>query len=254
MTDNIKTFTVVMGSGGTPAQASPPFAWLNFRLCDRGIVREAPSGRGGLIGIYMPPSSPLPPDGGIDLREVISLVHQGAMEGILLDLPADESGMAAAGRICPRLDALGIRYFIPEQLSAFAKKGIYIIPSAVSGGSLRDMLGHFCEKHGSSRLALEIVRTRHDFTMPSPDPSGRFLSRQEFTCLLERCGGESFFSDDLCCRYFTYMDEGRKPHFVMFDNEDTARLKLEEARSLGIGCAFALWSDWAPDIKAPPPK
>ncbi|MBQ1271593.1 MAG: hypothetical protein IIY11_08045, partial [Clostridia bacterium] len=66
--------------------------------------------------------------------------------------------------------------------------------------------------------------------------------------------GESFFSDDLCCRYFTYMDEGRKPHFVMFDNEDTARLKLEEAHSLGIGCAFALWSDWAPDIKAPPAK
>ena len=254
MTGNIKTFTVVTGSGSPPAQASPPFAWLSFRLCERGMVREAQAGRGGLIGIYMPPSSPLPPGGGIDLREVISLVHRGSVEGILLDLPADESGMAAAGRICPRLDALGIRYFIPEPLSAFARKGIYIIHSAVSGGSLRDMLGHFCEKHGASRLALEIVRTRHDFTMPSRDPSGRFLSQQEFSLLLGRCGGMICRSDELCCRYFTYMDEDRDPHFVMFDDGDTARLKLEEAQRCGIAFAFALWDDWGADIKAPPTK
>lgn len=48
-----------------------------------------------------------------------------------------------------------------------------------------------------------------------------------------------FFSHELCARYFTYMSLGERAHFVLFDDRDTLRKKLEVAQELGITSAVA---------------
>jgi hypothetical protein len=43
-----------------------------------------------------------------------------------------------------------------------------------------------------------------------------------------------FFSNELCARYFTYMNRETGAHFVLFDDADTLRRKVEVAHRAGI--------------------
>ena len=56
---------------------------------------------------------------------------------------------------------------------------------------------------------------------------------------LEQLHPSVFFSHELCARYFTYMSRESGAHFVLFDDRDTLRKKLEVAQELGITSAVA---------------
>ena len=55
-----------------------------------------------------------------------------------------------------------------------------------------------------------------------------------------------FFSGELCARYFTYMGRDNGAHFVLFDDGDTLRRKVEVARRLGIHTFLAPWAEIGP--------
>ena len=64
--------------------------------------------------------------------------------------------------------------------------------------------------------------------------------------LMARLSPAVFFSGELCARYFTYMSRDNGAHFVLFDDGDTLRHKVEVARELGIRTFLAPWAEVAP--------
>lgn len=84
-----------------------------------------------------------------------------------------------------------------------------------------------------------MQRVAEDFFLPSPTGSGVPLSRRELEEKLEQLHPSVFFSHELCARYFTYMSRESGAHFVLFDDRDTLRKKLEVAQELGITSAVA---------------
>ena len=112
-------------------------------------------------------------------------------------------------------------------------------PSALAGGSLSRRLEEAAERFGRERVTLAVQRVAEDFFLPSPTGSGVPLSRRELEEKLEQLHPSVFFSHELCARYFTYMSRESGAHFVLFDDRDTLRKKLEVAQELGITSAVA---------------
>ena len=250
MTGKLKTFTVAHGADLMPAAALGfPCAWLAYTI-ENGELRMTARtpGRGGLMGLYT--TSPLPKND--DLRRLAqaigNAVRQRQYGGVLLDLPDSDEALTFAARLCPLLTGMGIPLFLPIELGEASRDARLILPSAISGGSFDEMLARFTGFYPPSRLCLDLIRTRHDFSMPSPDADGHLLGSCAFEELL-RNAGQSYYARELCCRYFTYRAEDGKPHFVMFDDVETARRKVELARDAGLFAVFALYAEGGREIQ-----
>ena len=124
-----------------------------------------------------------------------------------------------------------------------------LVSSALSGGSLRQRLEEALERFGGGRMALALERVAEDFFLPSPTGSGQPLSQEELSARMEQLRPSVFFSGELCARYFTYMSRESGAHFVLFDDGDTLRRKLEVARSLGIHTFLLPWQEAAPHLE-----
>lgn len=247
----MKTFTVALGRD-LPQAAVLGFPCASLALClsDGHLIPSAQSlPYGGLLGIYTNGHAALPQDLRPLCREVYTYLCRFGQSGILLDLPEDENGLTLASALCPLLSNMGLPCYLPVALSAADSKAGLILPSAISGGSFSGMLDHFLSRFPADRLALEIVRTRHDFPMPSPDSEGTLLSAARFD-ELRTAAGETYFSPDLCARYFTYIHPDSKPHLVLFDDVDSARRKMAAAREAGLSAAFALYCEWGRELRS----
>lgn len=246
----MKTFTVAMGHDLRPAAAlGYPCAALTLLLREGRLHQTGPvPACGGLPGLYTAGDTTLPPDPAALCHQLATMVCRSQSRGLLLDLPEDDAGFALASALAPYLHRMGIDVYLPISLASAASQARYILPSAVSGGSLDGMLDHFLTQYPPERLCLELVRTRHNFPIPSADPGGTLLSAAQFEALHAHAG-RHFFSPELCANYFTHMENGKTPHFVLFDDAETARRKLEKARSRGLYAAFALYSEWGGEIR-----
>ena len=244
MQNTTKTFTVAMGADLPQAAALGfPCADLIYtvqsgRLCRYG----APSAAGTLLGFYPTPGEPAPDPHAL-ARMLLGQARSCRAGGILLDLPEDDSGMALAARLSPMLTGRGLPVFLPVTLAEADPNARLILPSAISGGSFTGMLDHFTARFPPHRLCLELMRRRHDFPIPSPDPSGTRLPRDAFDALLQRAGGHHT-SPDLCANYFTYADPDGKPRLTLFDDAATARRMRMHAQQAGITAVFALYAEW----------
>lgn len=135
--------------------------------------------------------------------------------------------------------------YLPEHCMDAAPKSVGLICTALSGGTFEQRLRDAIKQRGSvSRLALDVQRLCMDFTLPSKTGEGIPLSQQEFDTLCQREQPSTFFSSELCTRYFTYT-QNHTAHFVLFDDAETLRQKLRFGASLGFPAAFFMW----PEIK-----
>ena len=153
----------------------------------------------------------------------------------------------------PMLVRQGRSFYVSEPYGRCTATGRVLIPTALSGGSLRQRLGEAVERYGAGRVALAVERTAADFFLPSPDGQGRPLTREELKARLEERSPSVFFSDELCARYFTYMNRQSGAHFVLFDDAGSIRKKLRLAEALGIDRALLCYpevSDLMRDILA----
>lgn len=135
---------------------------------------------------------------------------------------------------------------VTERYAPHAPQAQVMISSALSGGSLQRRLEEALERFGESRVILALEKRSEDFFLPSPTGSGQPLTEQELKTLMSRLSPSVFFSRDLCARYFTYMSRENGAHFVLFDDADTLRRKVEVAHKAGIHTFLAPW----PDISA----
>ena len=149
------------------------------------------------------------------------------------------------GQLNEQFARRGWTLYVAEGYGSCAPQGRVMIPSALSGGSLQRRLEEALERFGESRVALALEKRREDFFLPSPTGSGQPLTQQELEELKRRLSPSVFFSGDLCARYFTYMSRDNGAHFVLFDDGDTLRRKVEVGRKLGIHTFLAPWAEVA---------
>ena len=137
----------------------------------------------------------------------------------------------------------GFTIFVPRMFAGNTSGAKTVISSSISGGSFSQMLRDAVSAYGCENICLDVSLTRKDFTMPSYMPEGRDISDRELCEITEKHSPSVFFSKDLCSKYFTYSENGEH-HFVLFDDADTARAKLDIAEQMGIPYAFLLYSDF----------
>ena len=150
---------------------------------------------------------------------------------------------AVVEQLGPMLVRQGRSFYVSEPYGRCTATGRVLIPTALSGGSLRQRLGEAVERYGAGRVALAVERTAADFFLPSPDGQGRPLTREELKARLEERSPSVFFSDELCARYFTYMNRQSGAHFVLFDDAGSIRKKLHLAEALGIDRALLCYPE-----------
>ncbi len=148
--------------------------------------------------------------------------------------PQLEEAAGRLGEVCPQR---GLSCYVSEPYGAAAPQARVLIPTALSGGSLRSRLEEAQGRFGPGRVALWVERVREDFLLPSPTGSGTPLTAPQLEELREKQGGSVFFDHQLCAHYFTYM-AGEQGHFVLFDDARSLSKKLQIGRELGISTAF----------------
>ena len=177
-------------------------------------------------------------------QEVVRECLARGFSGAVLDF---EGRLPPLEQIAAQLDDAFTRrgwdLFVPEAYGQNAPHARVMIPSALSGGSLSLRLEEAGERFGRDRVALALEKAAEDFFLPSPTGSGVPLSREELEQRLSRIRPAVFFSNELCARYFTYMSRESGAHFVLFDDGDTLRRKMEVARKAGVSVFLAAWAD-----------
>ena len=244
------TFIITLPPRQLPAlrgwQATP--AHLAYRLGPGPHLFRADNTapKGGLMVVDDRDFDGLGPIGPL-CQEVLRECQARSFSGAILDF---DSRLPPLEQISVHLDEQfarrGWALYVTERYAPCAPHARVMIPSALSGGSLRRRLEEALERFGESRVVLALEKRREDFYLPSPTGSGQPLSEQELEELMKRLSPAVFFSGDLCARYFTYMSRDNGAHFVLFDDGDTLRRKVEVARQLGVHTFLAPWAEAAP--------
>lgn len=163
--------------------------------------------------------------------------------GVLLDFearPAADRKVFAA-MLAQQLRKTRRTLYVPE--SCAVSGAVPLICTALSGGSFPQRLQEAARQFGGAEhLGLDVQRLRMDFTLPAKSGEGRPLSAEEFRTLVEKESPAVFFSQELCARYFTYMQD-QETHFVLFDDESTLRQKLKTGEAMGFSTAFFMWPE-----------
>lgn len=244
------TFIITLPPRQLPAlrgwQVTP--AHLAYRLGPGPHLFRAESTvpKGGLMVVDDRDFDGLGPTGPL-CQEILRECQARGFSGAVLDF---ENRLPPLEQIAASLDEQFARrgwgLYVTERYAPHAPHARVMIPSALSGGSLQRRLEEALERCGESRTVLALEKVAEDFSLPSPTGSGRPLTEQELEELRERLSPSVFFSGDLCARYFTYMSRENGAHFVMFDDGDTLRRKIEVGRKLGVGTFLIPWADAAP--------
>ncbi len=224
-----------------------PCLCLYYRIADRGMLQRAQvplAGRGGLMGIYEAEGlAAIQPDR--LARDIQGECERRGFFGVVLDFSPPEEGLSRLQSLCAALSRLQVRLFLPEHLAPYGgEQSLVILPAAVSGGTFEQMLDALTARYEPRRLCLDLVRVCSDFPMPAYDPNGKALTPLEFRQLQETYDPQSFFSPQMCTKYFTYRKQNGSAHFVLFDDRYTAAQKLELINRREIAHVFLLYSEW----------
>lgn len=165
--------------------------------------------------------------------------------GVLLDFeePPRQDRLAFVQKLSQVLSSGRRGLFLPPAYAKAAPGAASLVCTAVSGGNFTEYLREAVRSRGGAgRLALDVQRLRMDFTLPARSGEGTPLTADAFRELIRREAPSTFFSKDLCARYFTYTQDD-KAHFVLFDDAETLNQKLRTGASLGFAAAFLMWPE-----------
>lgn len=208
------------------------------------LLRQNFQSRGGLLAVS-DQKIPVISDPGALCAAVLRECSRRSYSGVVLDFeqPPTPDRRAFIRRLEGTKGALTL--YLPRAYGADAPTATVLISSAISGGDFRTYLKE--SSRGKRPFALDIERLRMDFPLPCPSGTGHPMSAGE---LKRRMPSTTFFSRELCTRYFTYNEMGQT-HFVLYDNAETIAQKTRIAGELGFTAAFLLWpeiADIAPQL------
>ena len=179
-------------------------------------------------------------------REILQECNLRSYGGVLADFEeaASQDRLTFLEKLCGMLGRSSRRLFLPEQFALQIPGATAIICTAVSGGSFQQCLEEAVRRFGRNQVALDIQRLAMDFRLPAPSGSGTPLEQDVLQTLLRQQSPATFYSSDLCARYFTYTREGTT-HFVLYDDAETIRQKIRTGHEMGLCAAFLMY----PEVK-----
>ena len=251
--EKTKVFLAVTALDGPKAQGTGlPWVCLCYRIGETGSLQRAQlqlPARGGLMGLYEAPGLGLCQPEKL-ARDIQTECTRRGFGGVVVDFSPSVEQLSRLESLCTALQRLQVRVYLPRELAHLGgREAMVVVPAAVSGGLFSELVEALCQQYGPQRLCLDLVRCCRDFPMPTYEPDGRSMTVRELTELQQKTGAQSFFSRELCCKYFTYRQEDGSMHFVLFDDVDTAHAKLEWIRRAGVSQVFLLYSEWGKEAR-----
>ena len=177
-------------------------------------------------------------------REIQRECINRGFEGVAADFGSQPTPdrLSFLQELAPQLQRSDKRLFVSAAYGKEVPEAAVLINTALSGGTLQAMLQDACHIFHRQRIALDIERLCMDFPLPCPSGIGTALEKSAFHTLLQKHSPHTFFSHELCAKYFTYQAEGQS-HFVLFDDADTLRCKIKLGQQLDLSWAFLLCSE-----------
>lgn len=172
--------------------------------------------------------------------EVVRECAARGFQGVFCDFEGEPLPLLtrAITLLAPTFQKRGWNLYVPQSYAANISGTRVVIPTALSGGSLRHHLREAIDTYGLERVVLGLQWACEDFTLPARSGSGTALSTSELAELLQKRRPTVYFSDDLCAHYFTYMPTGGAPHFILYDDGESMAKKLRLAKEMGIREGF----------------
>lgn len=217
-----------------------PLVHIAYAIDEQGrLSRSAPRLGGGLMGLSDRCGAPLDAPEAL-IRAILRECAACRFGGVFADFdpPARRDRLAFLEDLGGRLARGGRRLYVP--MAYAVPTAVVLVCTAVSGGTLSELLNDALRRFGAKRLALDAQRLSMDFQIPCPGGEGRPLPPAQIE--ERRAGAATYFSRELCARYFTYR-EGGATHFVLYDDAQTLRRKLALGRELGIDTAFFMYPE-----------
>ncbi len=173
-------------------------------------------------------------------QEVVRECAARGLRGAFFDFegPALPVLRRALERLAPVFQRRRWSLYVPENYALSAPAVKVVIPTALSGGSLKQRLEQAVQRYGGERVALGLEWAAEDFTLPAVSGGGQPLVWEELDRLLRQRAPAVYFSDELCAHYFTYMHTGQSAHFTLYDDPASMAKKLYVAAALGIREGF----------------
>lgn len=224
---------------------TPHLTHVAFRVGEDGALLTRflpPALRGGVMVLQCEEPFPSSADECL-AREVLRTCAHRHFSGVVLDAPntpPSPSVLALAQQLQRLTKQYQRRLYLPEYYAQSVPESSVLICTALSGGSLQQRLQEAVEQYGASRIALDLQRLAMEFPLPCPTGEGTPLGIDELRRRLRSCA--VYYCDALCARYFTCR-RGSSTQFVLFDDAETLRRKIELAEAMGITEAFVVWPE-----------
>ncbi|MDO4270330.1 MAG: hypothetical protein Q4C72_05300 [Eubacteriales bacterium] len=197
-----------------------------------------------LLGLCDPPAELAACNADRLAADLVFEANRASALGVFADFEHDTPrGRTLLAAFDAALHEAGIPFYVPLSCGRALEHAILTMPTALSGGSLTAYVSSLQGIYGAARVAAFLQPVSQDFTLPSASPNGRLLTEKERGALLEQTGSQTFFSRELCAKYFTYTDREGAAHFVLYDDASTLEAKLAQLSGCGVQTVFALFPD-----------
>lgn len=232
-------------SAQAAARFSHPLAHAAYRIGEGSVLLRRNlllQSRGGLLCVS---DRDTPPVGDPEAlcAAVLRECGRRSYQGVLADFEATPRPdlQAFLRKLGESLSNTRRTLYLPERYAEPGIRASVVIGTALSGGNLTERLREAAQRWGGTvRPALDVERVRMDFPLPCPSGIGTPLTGEQLETLLK--DASPFFSQELCARYFTCTQKG-KARFVLFDDAETLRQKLQTGAALGYQAAFFMWPE-----------
>ena len=199
-----------------------------------------------LLGLCDPPAEMTDFDPARLASDLVFEAQRTGAPGVFADFERDTPhSRALLTAFDHALHDADLPFYVPLACGRALPHAILTTPTALSGGSLTAYISSLQGMYGAARIAAFLQPVSQDFTLPSATPNGKTLTRTERENLLSHTGSQTFFSRELCAKYFTYTDAENRAHFVLYDDASTLEAKLAQLSGCGVHTVFALFPDAA---------
>lgn len=223
-----------------PGQESQVQLHLAYRVGPRMELQKSRGlpgnlGQGGQILGLLAPGGPV--TGPVEplCEQILEEAHRQHYAGILCYFPGlpDRVLAQVVGELSRRCHRSGLDLLVTEGYSG-QSQGLVLLSSALCGGTLEERFARLGQELGPGRILMELQQMGEDFLLPAPRGCGQKVSPREIQVILAREGAQTFFSPELCARYFTYQNQAQSLRFVLYDDAGTVAEKIRLAEKWGL--------------------
>jgi hypothetical protein len=163
--------------------------------------------------------------------------------GVILDFeqPVRRILEETVAELSRMLTRAGLTMTVSRKYAHLASASV-LLSSAVTSGTLKNHWEELSEQE-KRPLAVEIDPLARDFILSQSRENGKSLSSAVLESLIQERRPTIFFSSELCAHYFTYKDEMKHTHFVLFDDTVSIARKIILANATGADPIVMLYPD-----------